>query len=157
MRFSRQEYWSRLPCPPPGDLLEPGIRKILVKIKVVWGSWCNTGNVSQEKASLAIWSCNDTSLSLKSLCPIWSLFLLSEVMGRFSYLAHVFFSSFLIVYTEWGEWIQLRLSLTYNTYSQLYIYKINTFNIYMYIKFFWVVISKGIQFYCVVLSFYFYW
>ena len=23
--FSRQEYWSGLPCPPPGDLLNPGI------------------------------------------------------------------------------------------------------------------------------------
>ena len=22
--FSRQEYWSGLPCPPPGDLLDPG-------------------------------------------------------------------------------------------------------------------------------------
>ena len=22
--FSRQEYWSRLPCPPPGDLPNPG-------------------------------------------------------------------------------------------------------------------------------------
>ena len=25
MGFSRQEYWSRLSCPPPGDLLDPGI------------------------------------------------------------------------------------------------------------------------------------
>ena len=25
MRFSRQEYWSRLSCPPPGDLPKPGI------------------------------------------------------------------------------------------------------------------------------------
>ena len=25
MGFSRQKYWSALPCPPPGDLLEPGI------------------------------------------------------------------------------------------------------------------------------------
>ena len=25
MGFSRQEYWSGLPCPPPGDLLDPGI------------------------------------------------------------------------------------------------------------------------------------
>ena len=25
MGFSRQEYWSRLPCPPPGDLPNPGI------------------------------------------------------------------------------------------------------------------------------------
>ena len=24
MGFSRQEYWSWLPCPPPGDLLHPG-------------------------------------------------------------------------------------------------------------------------------------
>ena len=23
--FSRQEYWSGLPCPPPGDLPDPGI------------------------------------------------------------------------------------------------------------------------------------
>ena len=23
--LSRQEYWSRLPCPPPGDFLHPGI------------------------------------------------------------------------------------------------------------------------------------
>ena len=26
MRFSRQEYWSGLPCPPPGDLSDPGIK-----------------------------------------------------------------------------------------------------------------------------------
>ena len=25
MRFSRQEYWSGLPCPPPGDLSNPKI------------------------------------------------------------------------------------------------------------------------------------
>ena len=25
MRFSRQEYWSGLPDPPPGDLPDPGI------------------------------------------------------------------------------------------------------------------------------------
>ena len=26
MGFSRQEYWSELPCPSPGDLLDPGIQ-----------------------------------------------------------------------------------------------------------------------------------
>ena len=25
MKFSRQEYWSELPFPSPGDLLDPGI------------------------------------------------------------------------------------------------------------------------------------
>ena len=26
MQFSRQEYWSGLPCPPPGDLPDPRIK-----------------------------------------------------------------------------------------------------------------------------------
>ena len=26
MGFFRQEYWSGLPCPPPGDLPGPGIK-----------------------------------------------------------------------------------------------------------------------------------
>ena len=26
MEFSRQEYWSGLPCPPPGDLPDPEIK-----------------------------------------------------------------------------------------------------------------------------------
>ena len=26
MGFSRQEYWSELPCPPPGDLPNPGTK-----------------------------------------------------------------------------------------------------------------------------------
>ena len=28
MGFSRQEYWSGLPCPPPGDLLHPGTEPV---------------------------------------------------------------------------------------------------------------------------------
>ena len=28
MEFSRQEYCSGLPCPPPGDLLDPGIEPL---------------------------------------------------------------------------------------------------------------------------------
>ena len=28
MGFSRQEYWSWLPCPSPGDLLYPGIELV---------------------------------------------------------------------------------------------------------------------------------
>ena len=26
LEFSRQEYWNGLPCPPPGDLPNPGIK-----------------------------------------------------------------------------------------------------------------------------------
>ena len=32
-RFSRQEYWSGLPCPPPGDLLNLGIE---LRSSAVW-------------------------------------------------------------------------------------------------------------------------
>ena len=28
MGFSRQEYWSRFPCPPPGDLPDPGMKTV---------------------------------------------------------------------------------------------------------------------------------
>ena len=28
MEFSRQEYWSGLPCPPPGELPDPGIEPV---------------------------------------------------------------------------------------------------------------------------------
>ena len=28
MRFSKQEYWSGLPCPPPGGLPDPGIKPV---------------------------------------------------------------------------------------------------------------------------------
>ena len=27
MKSSRQKYWSGLPCHPPGDLLDPGIKR----------------------------------------------------------------------------------------------------------------------------------
>ena len=28
MEFSKQEYWSGLPLPPPGDLSDPGIKLV---------------------------------------------------------------------------------------------------------------------------------
>ena len=34
MGFSRQEYWSGLPFPPPGDLPDPGI-----KPRSIMGRW----------------------------------------------------------------------------------------------------------------------
>ena len=33
MGFSRQEYWSALPCPPPGDLPDPGIKPVSPALK----------------------------------------------------------------------------------------------------------------------------
>ena len=39
MEFSRQEYWSGLPRPPPGDLPSPGIEPMsLVSLALAVGS-----------------------------------------------------------------------------------------------------------------------
>ena len=37
MEFSRQEYWSGLPFPPPGDLLDSGIEPTLAVAPVLAG------------------------------------------------------------------------------------------------------------------------
>ena len=39
MGFSRQEHWSRLPCPPPGDLPNPGIKPASFTFPVLAGSF----------------------------------------------------------------------------------------------------------------------
>ena len=36
--FSRQEYWSGLPCPPPGDLPDPGIESMSLTSPALVGS-----------------------------------------------------------------------------------------------------------------------
>ena len=36
MGFSRQEYWGGLPCPPPGDLPDPGMEESLANSSS-WG------------------------------------------------------------------------------------------------------------------------
>ena len=42
MGFSRQEYWSGLPCPPPGDLPNPGIEPESLKSPALAGGFFTT-------------------------------------------------------------------------------------------------------------------
>ena len=37
MGFSRQEYWNGLPCPPPGDLPDPGIKLVSLTAALAGG------------------------------------------------------------------------------------------------------------------------
>ena len=37
MAFFRQEYWSKLPCPSPGELLNPGIEPASLKSPALAG------------------------------------------------------------------------------------------------------------------------
>ena len=40
--FSRQEYWSRLPCPPPGDLSDLGIKLAFLMSPALAGGFFTT-------------------------------------------------------------------------------------------------------------------
>ena len=42
MEFSRQEYWSGLPCPSPGDLPDPGMELISLVFPALVGSFFNS-------------------------------------------------------------------------------------------------------------------
>ena len=42
MGFFRQEYWSELPCPPPGDLPDPGIKLVSLISPVLAGRFFST-------------------------------------------------------------------------------------------------------------------
>ena len=44
MGFSRQEYWNGVSCPPPGDLLDPGIKLAFLKSPALAG-WFFTTSV----------------------------------------------------------------------------------------------------------------
>ena len=50
MGFSRQEYWSGLPFPPPGDLPHPGI-----ELNVSWGFWIADGFFTAEGKPCLLW------------------------------------------------------------------------------------------------------
>ena len=43
MGFSRQDYWSRSPCPPPGDLPNPGIKPTSLMSPMPAGMFFTTG------------------------------------------------------------------------------------------------------------------
>ena len=42
MGFSRQEYWSGSPCPPPVDLSDPGIKPASLKSPALAGNFFTT-------------------------------------------------------------------------------------------------------------------
>ena len=52
MRFSRQEYWSGLPFPPPGDLPDSGIKPMTLMSPVLAGGFFTT---SASWEALELW------------------------------------------------------------------------------------------------------
>ena len=42
MGFFRQEYWNRFPCPPPGDLSDPGLKPASLTFPALAGGFFTT-------------------------------------------------------------------------------------------------------------------
>jgi len=54
MGFSRQEYWSRLPCPPPGHLPDPGIEPTSLMSPALAGGFFTTSATWEAHTGLSI-------------------------------------------------------------------------------------------------------
>ena len=53
MGFSRQECWSGLPCPPPGDLPNPGIKAMSLRSPGLAGRFFTTCTTSEDSVQLS--------------------------------------------------------------------------------------------------------
>ena len=52
MGFSRQEYWSGLPCPPPGDLPIPGIEPVSLMSPALAGRFFTSSATLDETTNI---------------------------------------------------------------------------------------------------------
>ena len=93
MRFSRQEYWSGLPCPAPGDLPNPGIEPTSLKSPAWTGRFFTIytlperqrGKINLKYSLLTpIYRSKDTeSVFCYSRCYVFSLsYLSAECLGK---------------------------------------------------------------------------
>ena len=73
VEFSRQEYWSGLPCPPPGDLPNPGIKPRSPTLQQILYQLSHQGNPYKEikdtKKSSDLRSCLDLDYNISLLSP----------------------------------------------------------------------------------------
>ena len=64
MGLSRQEYWSELPCPPPGDLPNPRVEPMSLKSPALAGRFFTTSTT---------WEAHDHSMRHDKICLIKTL------------------------------------------------------------------------------------
>ena len=88
MRFSREEYWSGLPFPSPGDLPNPGVEPVSLKSPALADSLFTTGTTWE--APNTILFLQVTPLQLHSrLIVIELLYVRSSISSLFLKFEHV--------------------------------------------------------------------
>ena len=68
MGFFRQEYWSGLPCPLPGDLPDPGIEPASLTSPALAGRFFNTSGASWEALSTFTRLLTHSRFAFQDLC-----------------------------------------------------------------------------------------
>ena len=72
-RFFREEYWSGLPCSPPGDLLNPGIKPASLMSPALAGGFFTTSTTWKVLEGLVAVKCQDspclTNPQVQSIIP----------------------------------------------------------------------------------------
>ena len=93
MGFSRQEYWSGLPCPPPGDFLTQGSHWHLLCLLYFQAGRFFAKSTNWETITKYLLTCDIVHVSLFS-CNISTILLLFEKLSQTQELktAHNFYS-----------------------------------------------------------------
>ena len=65
--FSRQEYWSGLPCPPPGNLLDPGIKPVSHTSPALAGKFFTTDTTWEAQGKWKLMMLNTVFIYLSAI------------------------------------------------------------------------------------------
>ena len=78
IEFSRQEYWSGLPCPLPGDLPDPGVEPMSLASPALAGGFlplCHLGSPQSQllpwKPVSSHWDCRIPGSARQPRCWLW--------------------------------------------------------------------------------------
>ena len=82
MGYSRQEYWSGFPCPPPGDLPHPGIEPATLASPALADGFFTAD--PPEKPNLSLDKAQIVTPYMWSL--VFPLVLLEQVLKKLSYM-----------------------------------------------------------------------
>ena len=84
MRFSRQEYWSELPCSPPGNLPDPRIKaRLLGLLHWLPGSWPLTPPGKPKGTTITLKKKMDEPLLIiRSESTLWWNLICTELNSR---------------------------------------------------------------------------
>ena len=110
MGFSRQEYWSQLLFPPPGDLPDPGTEPSTSKTPALAGEFFTAEPPKKALKCLEfLWTCVCPKLA-QFLCICFSFVI--ECFFSFSFFFHFFFGLWNLISEDRKEGQVLHVQLT---------------------------------------------